>query len=372
MIIYRLLRDLRPETYCLISRQESDATKEYSSQLPGRRYHLPPEPRIPRGARYGAEHVNAALALLVRAGRITRIVRREKCVAVVGCSGDPFDLPASYLASRMTGAAFYAYYFDYYSYQLFEPHTRYLVQRSEPIFLKGAAGIIAPNEMQCDALRERYGVGSTLIRNPCDIADYEMLPGEEAAPPPDGETRITYTGAVSPAHYDAFRNLVGALRLLRRADIKLHLYTAQPPSDLARLGISGPIVIHEHQPQSAIPVIQRQSDLLFLPLAFNSPYPELVRTAATTKLGEYLASQRPMLVHAPADSFIAWYCQQHQCGLVVGENDPARLAEAIDSFMANRKAALVMGQRNWELARADFSIEESRARFTKLLGLEAP
>lgn len=371
MILYRLLRDLSPDSYCLISRGENESTEEYSRKLPGRHYPLRPGPRIPRGARFGTEYVNVLLGVVSRARSIARILRLEKCGAVVACSGDPFDLPASYLASRMAGVPFYAYYFDYYSSQLFDPHASVLARRSEPIFLKGAAGVIAPNEMQVDALRARYGVEATLIRNPCDLAEYEALP-DEFEPAAGGEIRITYTGAVSPAHFDAFRNLLEALRLIDRPDVKLHLYTAQSPSHLAQEGILGPVVFHEHQAVSAVPAIQRRADLLFLPLAFASPYPELVRTAATTKLGEYLASRRPLLVHAPENSFVAWYCQQHNCGLVVDQSDPSKLAEAIRRFLADPRAWRARGGQNWERARAEFSIEVAQSRFARLLGLETP
>lgn len=371
MIIYRLLRDLSPDSYCLISRGENESTEEYSRKLPGRHYPLRPGPRIPRGARFGTEYLNVLLGLLARARSIARVLGLERCGAVVACSGDPFDLPASYIASRMAGVPFYAYYFDYYSSQLFDPHASVLARRAEPVFLKGAAGVIVPNEMQGDALRDRYGVETTLIRNPCDISDYEALP-DEAGPVADGEIKITYTGAVSPAHYDAFRNLLEALRLIGRPDVRLHLYTAQTPSELAREGIAGPVVVHGHQPLAAVPGIQRRADLLFLPLAFDSPYPELVRTAATTKLGEYLASRRPMLVHAPADSFVAWYCQRNNCGPVVGRSDPALLAEAVSRFLADPDAWGAAGAGNWERARAEFSIEAAQSRFAGLLGLERP
>src|SRR5205823_2319116 len=103
----------------------------------------------------------------------------------------------------------------------------------------------------------------------CDVESYNAAPDYNGG----DEKRIVYTGAVYEAHYDAFRNLVRAIELLGREDVRLHLYTAQTPGELAEVGIKGPVVVHGHVAASAVPAIQKQADVLFLPLAFDSPYP---------------------------------------------------------------------------------------------------
>jgi glycosyltransferase involved in cell wall biosynthesis len=85
------------------------------------------------------------------------------------------------------------------------------------------------------------------------------------------------------------------------------------------------------------------------------------------KMGEYLASGRPILVHAPADSFIAWYFRHHECGLVVDENDPARLAQAIDSLLNDADLRKTIGARARDRAIADFDQVKEQARFIELL-----
>jgi len=382
MVIYRLLRDLDPDNYCLLSQQDCEAGTQqnnYTERLPGRYYRLLPEFRIARGYRFGLQWVRIILnsilrvillpSVVLRGRQIAEIMRREHCDAVVACTGELWNLPAGYLASRLVGVPFFPYLFDYYSYQWIEPGARFLAQRLEPILLKGATGIIAPNEFLRDALRRRYGVEATVIRNPCDIAEYEALPNDALTMNSD-EIRIVYTGAVYEAQYDAFRNLLAAIELLERPTVKLHLYTAQSPRALDRKGISGPVVYHGHQPLSAIPGIQRQADLLFLPLAFNSSYPaEIIRTSAPGKMGEYLAARRPILVHAPPDSFVVWYFRQHECGLVVDQSDPVKLAQAIERSLTDASLRQRLSVRAWKRAQSDFSISAAQASFAKLIKL---
>jgi glycosyltransferase involved in cell wall biosynthesis len=379
MMLFQLLRGIDPGQYCLITAQQLGTgffKENFSHRLPVNYHHLPDDSQLRRGYRFGLsrvrETVNFPVRAVSRARRIAEILRRENCRAIVGCTGDLFDLPAAYLASRIVGVPFYAYYFDYYSYQHLDPLARFFAQRVEPFVLRGAAGVIAPNEILQDDLKRRYGIASTLVRNPCDLSLYETAESPLAADAPAGEgdeVKIVYTGAVYDAHYDAFRNLIAAIESLGRPDVKLHLYSASPV-DWESVGIRGPVVHHGHQHLSAMPAIQRSADVLFLPLAFDSPYPELVKTSATSKLSEYLASGRPTLVHAPEDCFVSWYFRRHDCGVVVDRQNTAELAQAIERLATDFSLRRRLGEQAWRQARADFNVPKAQAALAGLLGVK--
>jgi glycosyltransferase involved in cell wall biosynthesis len=380
MVLHRLLEGFDPDNYCLVSRHD---WTEYPAPpaapwLPGRYYVVPPRRELTRGYRYGLSHVrhqiNLVTATFTRAQQIEEIVKRENCKVVVACTGDPTDLPAGYLASRRAGVPFYAYIFDHFSYREWEiPARRFWAKRLEPFLMRGATGIIATNETLRDELRKQYGVEATVIHNSFDSSAYEALADTPLAPP-NGEVKIVYTGDIYDAHYDAFRNLIAAINKL--GGITLHLYTPRTRADLTDLDIlRGAVTRHDYLPPSEVPGIQRDADLLFLPLAFDSPYPNLVRTSATTKLGEYLATSRPVLVHAPPDSFVARYVKEHRCGVLVDRSDPAALAEAIKGVLADAELRSTLIARARERARADFSIEVARRKFREFIeggGARAP
>lgn len=381
-IIHRLLRDLDPDSYCLLSSRDytADTRPNYTGKLAGKRYYLAPTFRLTRGYRFGLkrlrESINPIIELPARARGIARILRREKCDAVVVCTGgnEILDFPAGYLASRLVGARFYAYLLDQYFHMVAHMLGKHFLQLLEPWLLKGASVVIAPNEFLRDELRRRHHIEPVLIHNPCDLSVYDGPLEEEAeldgSAQDHNEIRIVYTGGVGSLHYDAIRNLLRAIETLDRKNVKLHLYTAQPLYDLDRVGIRGPMVYHEHEPVSAMPSIQRRADILFLPLAFNSAHPEIVRTAAPGKVGEYLAARRPILVHAPADSFIAWYFRLYECGLVVDQDDPALLARALDLLLNDATLRERLSARARERAEVDFSLPKARTQFAELLGLD--
>ena len=369
MALHRLLADVEPHRYCLISRQdygEDNPAFADGLRLPGEYHHLPSEAQLPTGQRFGIGRITALLNLVLRiatrARRITAILRQENCSTVVACTGDLADPPAAYLASRRIGVPFYLHAFDDYVYQWTVPWKRTLARWSERFIMRGTVGVIVPNEFMGEAYAKRHAAATHLVRNP----SLSIGTGDEIKTPwpaRTGEIRIIYTGAVYHAHHDAFRNLIAALALLGRSDIHVHMYTAQTRTQLEQEGIRGPMEIHHHLTPIRSRDVQQQADILFLPLAFESPVQEVVRTSAPGKLGEYLASGRPLLVHAPADSFVSWYCKQQGCGIVVDENRPEALAAGIRSILEDEALRKRMLEQASVAAKQDFSLPGIRAAY---------
>jgi glycosyltransferase involved in cell wall biosynthesis len=375
-IIQRLLRDIDPANYCLLSSTDygNNSGPNYTGRLDGKFYHLPEPYQLTRGYRFGLqrirERLNLLLAIMDRTRVIRRIIKQEGCDAVVVCTGgrEVFDFPAGYLAAKLSGARFYAYLLDQYSHMVAYVMGNSFLRRFEPRVMKDATAVIVPNEFMRDEVRQRYGVDSVIVRNTCDVTVYE--PATELESTDTDEIRIVYTGSVGTLHFDAFRNLIAAIESLQRSDVKLHIYTAQTREQIEAAIVDAPaVVVHEHEPVGAMPRIQKQADVLFLPLAFGAEYQEIIRTAAPGKICEYLSARRPVLVHAPADSFTAWYFREHDCGVVADTNDPVEVARALERLLADPELRNRVSEHAWDRAQSDFDLPHAQAKFASVLGL---
>jgi glycosyltransferase involved in cell wall biosynthesis len=371
MVLSRLLQDFGRDDYCLVSPEPyAENNGVYTERLDAPFYPLPAPARINRGHRFGLrylrEGLNIPLTVLQYAQFLKNILRRERCEAIVGCTGDLRHLPAVMLASRGVGIPFYAYIFDHYSYREWQDYAAiFWARRFERRVLKTAAAVVVPNAVLREDLRLRFGIEPAVIHNSLDITPYRMTEPPRRTEKPR-EYKIVYTGDIYEAQFDAFRNLLQAVSDLKRSDLRVHLYTSRNiqniPTDLSRV-----LVRHEHLAASEIPPIQMDADVLFLPLAFDSPYPELIRTSATTKLGEYLAARKPIIVHAPRDSFVSQYIRQHKCGVVVDQNEPALLGSAVTQILTNTGLREELTANAWQRAQADFDIVRARKSFRELL-----
>ena len=340
-VLYRLLSTWSAHRYCLISRENYDDIRNDSAateKLPARYYHLKPVLQLPILTVFKLCRLGAVVSILWeiygRARQVKKVIQKENCELLIGCTGDLYDLPAGCLAARWARIPFLSYIFDDYTYQwtgLYLTIARHL----EPVILKRSRVVIVTNEHMKKEYVRRYGLRSAIIHNPCPLPDLADLDRAEKVFNTEG-INIVYTGAVYHAHYDAFHNLIAAIERLGRADIKLHLYTAQPEWELKRNSISGNMVVyHPHMNNSEVPRVLRQAHLLFLPLAFDSPIPEVIKTSAPGKTGEYLSVGKPILVHAPLDTFVSWYFTTNYCGVVVDKNDSRLLSEEINRIICN-------------------------------------
>jgi glycosyltransferase involved in cell wall biosynthesis len=232
-------------------------------------------------------------------------------------------------------------------------------------------GVIVPNEFLRDEIESRHGVTASIVRNPCEHSSTDME-RNHSAPQETDKTRIVYMGAVYHVNFGAFRNLISALEHLGRPKVKLQLYTAQPTEFLEAEKICGEyVVVHQHLPPKQVAKVQRSADILFMPFAFDSPVPEIVRTSAPGKFGEYLASGKPILAHVPNDSFVSWYLRKYECGLVVDRDDPLALAATIKQLLDDQDLRRSLSKNAQARARADFSPVEAGKSFLATLDQSA-
>jgi glycosyltransferase involved in cell wall biosynthesis len=370
LVLQRLLTGAEPGRVCLISGPDA---RETTLALP--HFRLPPAPTIPnvKSLKLLVHPSQLALNIWWWSRHLKRVLAEEQCETLVACTGEVYELPAAQRAARDVGIPLVPYIFDWYCHKyrcLRGWHGRVIrsyARRIEGPVLRSSRAVIVPNETLRDAYRRQYRIDPVIVRNPTDFHPADIDDDASRGPCSD-EVVICYTGAIYQAHYDAFANLMQAVgRLRSEVRIRVRLYTDADPAGLDALGVSGPVEVLSRVPLAEVPRIHQRADILFLPLAFRSPYPEIIRTSAPGKMGDYLASRRPILVHAPRDSFISWYFRTHDCGLVVDREDPVQLASALTRLVGDRQLRRRLAENAAARARMDFHVTEARKAFSRVV-----
>jgi glycosyltransferase involved in cell wall biosynthesis len=378
-MLARVLGNRTPESYVQIATRECKEPRS-DLRLRGRMLMITERRRrsIPRIPGFQRWLLRADLLAEVRLRRrlLERIVRQERCDGILACTGDPVDLPAAWNVARRLGIPLVPYYFDWYAHQ-FDAigqtgsegrQLMDLARSSEPEILRDAATIIVPNEFLQAELKRLYRRDSCLVRNP---TGFSLESAALVQPwPSHSPVQIVYTGSVYAAHFDAFRSLLAGMEKLKNL-CTLRIYTDQDADDLKSNGLCGPIDFRPQVPPSEVEHIQKSADILFLPLAFQSPFPEVIRTSAPGKIGDYLASGRPVLVHAPADTFTAWYFRKHACGVVADCRDPDTVVHALKQIIEDAALRRAVCDSAFARARADFSITHAQAALDACLASAA-
>jgi glycosyltransferase involved in cell wall biosynthesis len=375
MVLYHLLKQFDPKQYCLITLKNFNQYKflgNCSTRLNAKYFFLHPDYQIIRVLIKTVSLFRSALLLEVilklRIYQVKKILQKEQCKMVIGCTGDLFDPPAAFFAGKELGIPFILYTFDFYSRQWVHPVIREFSEKKEREMINGHSQVIVPNECLRQEYFKKYGIGAMVIHNPFDLVEYERNANIAIADTLHSP-KIVYTGAIYEAHFTAFHNLIAAIEKTGIPNLKLHIYTPQSDSYLKNNNITGPVEIHKHLPNNQMPGVQRNADILFLPLAFNSPYPEIIKTSAPGKIGEYLAAKKPILVHAPPESFVSWYFRKYNCGCVVDEDDPKKLAMEITRILRDPEKQKIYSENAYSRAKEDFDLPIAQKKFNNIFNI---
>ncbi|MFA6391484.1 MAG: glycosyltransferase [Patescibacteria group bacterium] len=260
------------------------------------------------------------------------ISKQNKFNMLLGLSDIGYALISTYFAHKITKIPYALYIFDVYKGYKFELPYKFLASLFEKVIFKNAKIIIVTNKATEDLYKKRYGdsLNIKIIHNSVFTDAYDKIRVERHITAP---YKIIFTGYVYWAQEQSLLNLIKAMEQLIDLPVELLIYSPKPTDAIRNSIVNKNNIKLLSANQSEIPKIQNEATLLFLPLSWNTNAPAIITTATPGKYTDYLASGRPMLVHAPDYAYVSQYTKENQLGLVVDKNDIQLLADTIRNFI---------------------------------------
>jgi glycosyltransferase involved in cell wall biosynthesis len=373
VVLDRMFRQIHPDDYRIVHFDEfmdHEKLEEGWPALPAKTFRYPMQwwhwaPSYPLS--YVRRIRDLAGVIGGSARTLARICSDEDCKVIVATTGSLPRLPAAVLAGRLARVPVVLLIWDIWRFMEVEPLHRFIAQGLEPAVLRGAAAVVVPNEMAAEQVARLCGVQPEIIRLPVDdaaFADQDIQnPPRSAA----NDFRLVFTGQVYISMTEPYKRLLSALDQPGMENVSLDIFGPQKKEWLQGIGLEGRYECHGFITTPELYSVQRSADALFLALAFEGQHKNLVYSSSTSKLPDYLASGRPIIVHAPPGSFPAWYVRRHECGLVVDTPDVMALARAIAMLRDDDALRLRLGRNAMIRARTDFSIAAAQQRLADLL-----
>lgn len=203
-----------------------------------------------------------------------------------------------------------------------------LARKYEKVILERADQRFAITEFAADYLERKHGRKFEVIPHLIDASD---LPDGLRPMADDAPAKIHFCGGIYPRmNQDSVVRLAAAAAI---ASVRPAIEFCSPalPTELVRQGYSCRYVNRD-----SLRAAQHASTILYLPQAFESDHPLMIRNNFPTKAMEYLCSGRPILVHSPPDSYLTWLARREGFALVVDRPDVGELAAAIDRLARDR------------------------------------
>jgi hypothetical protein len=214
--------------------------------------------------------------------------------------------------------------------------------------LRQADLIYAVSDAMKVHLKTQYGVDSQTFF-PVAIANQharqlELQPGEPL--------RIAFTGTVYSTVREGIALVADAVNSGQLASrigrpVEFLLSTRYPEAAMREHGWLSPQVRNAGWlPGDEYEQLLASADLLLVPIAFHSQTQFYADTSFPSKLADYTASGRPVLLIAPPGSTTWDYCQRHGNAIFVSEPTVDATVSAIaEALSANRLSALAQASR---------------------------
>lgn len=297
------------------------------------------------------------------------ILQNDPDMQILGISDAGAAMIATYLLSRKNNRPLRYYLYDLYRGNYFGAPNNWVANFMEPRIFARAKHVIVTNEGTLEYYARRYPWlrdRLAVVHNSVFADGYEKQRTPYQPQPP---YRIVFTGHVYWAQAQSVLNLIAAMKRLADLPVKLELYMPHPLPSIVKAASRIRNITITSAPQSEMPRIQSQATLLFLPLAWNTKSPDIIATATPGKFADYLASGRPMFVHAPDYAYISQYTNKHNCGLVVDQNDVGLLAKNIRDFFEHPERGQQYIDNALKIFYANHEAKKNAQKLTKLLGV---
>lgn len=280
----------------------------------------------------------AVFALVLR-----RIRRRPDARLVLTLPEESFALAAA-LACRFAGRPYALYMHNTYAEQMTHPLDKLLARAAERWLITGASPLLVLSTALRDLYLEKYGVPGIVVPHIARPSEYASLAA--AALPRGLEPRsyALFTGDVYGMNLDSLQRLQRVLRRSFDRRLTFAVSGQKNARELRALGLHPDLVLTGADRQTVL-ALQKFAAVLLAPLAFDSPFPDEVRTALPTKVIEYLGAGSPILVHAPSESLLAGLAGREGWAEVVTTPSERALTHALERVLSDTSSVAAMERR---------------------------
>lgn len=118
-------------------------------------------------------------------------------------------------------------------------------------------------------------------------------------------------------------------------DVELHIYSGSKPEVLEKKIVNTyRVIYHGWASQEVLKKDIQTADILFLPHSFVAASRISVKTSMPTKIADYLAASKPILISAPPESALHDYANTYGFGFLVPDPSLEQHAAAVKSILS--------------------------------------
>lgn len=246
--------------------------------------------------------------------------KKEGIECILAVHPNVFNLLGAFFLNRIICKPLVLYFHDLLSETCRNPIQRAFWALVEKIIIQASSLILVTNEKFRDYYATK-GIKAHVFSHCIEINTLRPC-AEKIENACVKKVKVVFTGSIYEANEDSIKAFLNAIKALGNNYVEVIFATQAKKAYLKNINVG-------FLPKEECRKLQRSADILFLPLAFKSPYPQEIKVAFPYKTLEYLEAAKPILAMAPKGSFIEEFVNRNKVGIVVTDPSMDKIIAAI-------------------------------------------
>jgi glycosyltransferase involved in cell wall biosynthesis len=299
--------------------------------------------------------------------RAFNLHRRDKFQAIYACWPTHWHLEFAFRFHRLAGIPLYVHMHDMWADNIKSSVERYAATLFEKRVLKSAEMVFAITDDAAGHFRQKYGVKTYTLEHSIDWSMVEK-PGRfvEIAENEHDLKSIVHLGGIYPLmNQDSVIRINNAVQGIKDAHMWVHL---QERDTLEQLGLFGERLTKKPLRRHEVITHLQKASIVTVPLSFDTWAKIEIDTVFPTRCLDFFICGRPILVHAPPDSFLAKDARRKGWGYVVDKPDVDELRRGMQTILEDKALQRNLVKAAWEEAKRRDSLIISN-KLQEILGV---
>lgn len=246
-------------------------------------------------------------------------------------------------------------------------HCKKAEELMKSLFVKSDM-LLTSSEKMAQEYNKNYSRNFITFHNPVDLINILQTRKETQKK----RKQLTYIGKVSTHNAKAILDMIKAVEHYNSTyseKIIFAIYTQSTNDVLDSFNIKGDAYTFIYPPivNSAVAELLVNSNILYLPITITEEVKRFTRHSMSTKIGEYLASGRPIIYCGPEDIAMTEFFKEKKCGICITTPGILPLEDGLKYIMTHPVEVEEWKKKGQEIADKHFNKETISNRFLKCI-----
>lgn len=334
IIVNNLVENMKKDSAVVVGEKHTTLFSAWPENLP-KLYYI--NPNLNFNGR-GQTHLRWIKYLSVE-NQVKNIALKEEVTKILGIFPDDFYLFLAYRLSKKLNIPLYSWFHNTYL-DNYTGYRKIFASYLQPKVFNRSKKVFVMSDGMKNYFNSRYqNINFSTLVHGFKLPEFSLQPISENKIQTK-KVKFLFTGSLNESCRDASVRMMKVI--INQPHYELHAYTGNPKIDFENYGISGDrFFYHGFINLFQLYEEMKNFDIMLLPHGFIGNRTDVeFKTIFPTRTIPLLLSGKPILAHAPAETFLVEFLIKNDCAWVVTTQNEFQILETIKEILNNENEVL--------------------------------